>query len=201
MKSNHPNILYYDRHAAEYEARTMLIDMSGIQNEFLSYLQPGACILDAGCGPGRDSQYFIRQGLNVTAFDASYEMVKLARKNSGLHVQQKRLQDLEVENEFDGVWACASLLHLERIELNAVFTKIFKCLKEGGVFYSSFKYGKGKLLSAGRSFTLLDERDLKNLMANNPGFEILKTWKIETDINRQKTVWFNILLRRTAENY
>lgn len=198
MNNNNSNIAYYDDHAEEYASQTLLMDMSAVINEFLIYVPEGGMILDAGCGSGRDSLYFLKSGYQVEAFDASIQIARIARKNTGLAVKNIRFQEMNYDNVFDGVWACASLLHIEKTELNSVFRRIFISLKQGGVFFSSFKYGAGKLLTKGRSFTMFNENDLKNMLKSNPGFELIKTWKNQTILGRQTTNWFNIILRKTS---
>ncbi|MHB8135852.1 MAG: class I SAM-dependent methyltransferase [Anaerolineaceae bacterium] len=196
MKNKNPNIEFYDNHADEYASQTFLMDMSEVIKEFLTYIPKGGTILDAGCGSGRDSLYFLQQGYQVMAFDASIKMTRIARKNTGLAVLNLRFQDMNYDKMFDGVWACASLLHIEKIELNSIFQRIFQSLKQDGIFFSSFKYGTGKLLTKGRSFTMVNEIDLKNILKANPGFELVKTWNNTTTLGRQSTNWYNIILRK-----
>jgi len=198
MKNNNSNIAYYDDHAEEYASQTLLMDMSPVINEFLIYVPEGGTLLDAGCGSGRDSMYFLKNGYQVEAFDASFQIARIARKNTGLAVKNIRFQEMNYDNAFDGVWACASLLHIEKTDLNSVFRRIFISLKQGGVFFSSFKYGTGKLLTKGRSFTMFNENDLKNMLKSNPGFELIKTWNNQTTLGRQTTNWYNIILRKTS---
>ncbi|HJD58451.1 MAG TPA: class I SAM-dependent methyltransferase [Rickettsia endosymbiont of Ceroptres masudai] len=64
----------------------MNADLSDNYKEFISYLAKQAHILDAGCGVGRDIKYFLSQRYQVTAFDGSTEMVKLATKETGINV-------------------------------------------------------------------------------------------------------------------
>jgi hypothetical protein len=40
---------------------------------------------------------------------------------------------MNFENEFDGIWASASLLHIPRDEISNVLTRIAKALKENGM--------------------------------------------------------------------
>ena len=50
----------------------------------------------------------------------------------------KELDEIE---KYDGIWACASILHLPMNELKVVFGKMIKALKRDGIIYTSFKYG------------------------------------------------------------
>ena len=107
-------IQYYNKHADEFVSRTVDIDMSELYPKFTNLLPSGGCILDAGCGSGRDSRYFLSQGFEVVAIDASEEMVKCASKLMGQSAVQMKFEDVTFSNEFDGIWACASLLHVKK---------------------------------------------------------------------------------------
>ena len=49
---------YYDLNAQEFFTDTVDADMSSHYEEFLKLLPENACILDCGCGSGRDAKYF-----------------------------------------------------------------------------------------------------------------------------------------------
>ena len=126
------SISYYDTHAQEFFDSTVHYDLSEIYALFLSHLPKGARILDAGCGSGRDSKYFLSQGYEVEAFDGSLELVKLARQFTGLLVHHKRFEDVVEREVFDGIWASASLLHIPQDALLSVLEKLKAALRPGG---------------------------------------------------------------------
>ena len=82
MMTNEKNqtIAYYDDSANAYADLTLHADMSAIYERFQKYLAPGAAVLDAGCGSGRDSLHFMKAGYAVTAIDASQEMCAFASR-------------------------------------------------------------------------------------------------------------------------
>lgn len=121
-------IAYYDEHAEDYCESTVALDMEALYRPFLELLPEGARILDAGCGSGRDSLYFQGLGYNVTTFDASEEMVRLSSRLLGRRTLKMRFQELAFEEEFDGVWACASLLHVNRGEMKEVLQRLARSL-------------------------------------------------------------------------
>ncbi|MCE2717042.1 MAG: class I SAM-dependent methyltransferase [Pseudomonadota bacterium] len=131
---------YYNAKALDFYDRTINTDMSHVYKKFLQHLPKGAHILDAGCGSGRDSKYFLSKGYEITAFDGSQEMVLLAEKELGKSVLHMLFQDLNFEEKFDGVWACASLLHIPYEETKDVYKRIHNALKPNGVFYASYKH-------------------------------------------------------------
>jgi SAM-dependent methyltransferase len=142
---------YYDENYQEYFNNTIDADMSEMIEKFLSYLKPGARILDAGCGVGRDSKVFLQKGYKVEAFDSSIQMVRLSSEYTGQMTRFLRFEDMDYVDEFDGIWACASLLHVAREDLPDVFRRLERALKKGGVLYASFKVGSD-YSENGRSF-------------------------------------------------
>lgn len=186
---------YYERHAARYFRDTVAVDLSAIRSRFLARIAPGGQVLDAGCGAGRDARAFRDLGFRVTAFDASPALAALAGEYLAQPVRVLRLQDIDWVRQFDGIWACASLLHVPRIELPAVLDRLARALRPGGVLYASFKYGAGEHEQAGRRFTDLDEDGLADLLARSPGWRVLDRW-ISTDCRPAYRTerWFNVLL-------
>src|SRR5262245_44821759 len=105
-------VVYYDAHAAEYARDTLGVQVAPLYEPFLTLVPPGGHVLDVGCGSGRDALAFLGRGFRVTAIDASGEMARLASVQTGQAVAVLRVQELSYEEEFDGIWACASLLHV-----------------------------------------------------------------------------------------
>lgn len=169
---------YYNENSKAFYDRTIHIDMSERCNAFLKLLPEKANILDAGCGVGRDSNYFVQQGHTVTAFDASEEMVKTARKETGLKVSISRFQDLDFNETFDGIWASASLLHVPYNETRSVYQKIHMALKPNGIFYASYKYGADYMQTAERGFWNMTENTIMPYLAGL--FEVI-TMRKEPD--------------------
>ena len=95
------------------------------RSKFLIHVPAGGDILDAGCGSGRDALAFHRAGYRVTAFDASPEMCRMARQYTDLPVIQMTFQEMTWRSAFDGIWACASLLHVPQVELPDVLGTLF----------------------------------------------------------------------------
>jgi SAM-dependent methyltransferase len=87
-----------------------------------------------------------------------------------------RFQDLSWHNQFDGIWACASLLHVPAAELPGVMQRLRNALRPRGILYASFKYGKGEREHRGRRFTDLDEPGLAALLEQPRGLAERETW-------------------------
>jgi SAM-dependent methyltransferase len=192
------NIDFYQKYAGIFFADTVEVDMSPLYRRFLPLLQERARILDAGCGSGRDAKALIELGHQVTAFDASPALVGMAERHVGEPVYCLRFQDVTWQEEFDGIWACASLLHVPAVELPDVTQRLCEALKPTGILYASFKYGSGEREHNGRRFTDLDEPGLAALLRQVPGLKPVDAWTTgDLRPGREAERWLNTLLRRT----
>ena len=193
---NDTNIEYYNQNADAFYESSVGADMSEWQDRFLKHIPAGGRILDAGCGSGRDSKAFIKKGFSVVAFDASREMCKRASELLGQEVWQMRFEEMSFEDEFDGVWACASLLHVNDKDLPEILKKIHKSLKVNGLFYASFKYGEGKRERGERSFIDFTEESIKPILVMSR-FDVIETG-ITSDIRpgRENEKWTNVIARK-----
>jgi SAM-dependent methyltransferase len=166
---------WYDANAESFVARTFGPGMEDDRARFLANVPAGGTVLDAGCGSGRDALAFKRAGYAVSACDGSARLAEIASANTSLAVRHMTFAEMSWEFAFDGVWACASLLHLPAVELPAVLAKIRAALRPGGVFYASFKEGTAERFANGRHFTDLTRPMLRTLLASS-GFEPIGLW-------------------------
>lgn len=174
---------YYDENINEY-VQEWNIDFIKNYNFtdpdiFLSYLQKGDKILDLGCGSGRDSLYFKQKGFKVKSIDGSAKMCEFSSRLLNERVEQINFLELNYENEFDGIFACASLLHLNNIDLLKVLRKIVIALKNNAYLYASFKYGSSERMKKERYFNDMTEEKFNNILNNIHELELIKTWKSE----------------------
>ena len=188
-------IKYYNENAEKYYENTIDVDMSPLYEEFLKHIKENGHILDAGCGSGRDSLYFLKQGYKITAIDASKELSKLSSELIGQDVKCIKFEDINYKNKFDGIWACASLLHVQRKNMEKVLNKLVKSLKTNGILYSSFKYGNKEIHRNGRLFNYYNEKCFKKLINHFKNLSIIKLWKTEDRRkNRENEYWLNTLV-------
>ncbi len=187
---------YYQDNAQTFFDGTVNVDMSSLYETFTTHLAPGARVLDAGCGSGRDAKAFKEMGYQVEAFDASPAMVELAREHTGLPVQRMTFADVDWKEEFDGIWCCASLLHVPAVELPGVMRRLAEALKPGGVWYVSFKYGDGEREVDGRRFTDMDEVKLRGMLGAIPEVEVAEMWVTQDKRPGRDDVWLNGVLRK-----
>ena len=189
---------YYNKHAEEFTASTFEVDMESLYQPFLADLPEGARILDVGCGSGRDTLAFKKKGYQVDAIDYSEELVKKATQLTGIPVRLQSFYEIDADQAYDGIWACASLLHCERTRLKEVTGKLLSALKPNGMLYMSFKYGNGDRQKEGRQFTDLDEEQAKALRKQFNYVQKIKQWiTIDQRPDRQEK-WLNLLWKKYA---
>ena len=188
------NVDYYNENAEAFYIGTVNADMSLWRDKFEAYIPDGGSVLDAGCGSGRDSLAFKNDGYSVLAFDASHEMCRLATKLLAQKVFQMCFEQINYDEEFDGIWACASLLHVSMVELPKTIAKLYKALKKKGVMYASFKYGEGMTRRGERTFSDFTESTVQKLM-KDAEFKIFECG-ITSDIRpgRSEEKWVNVIV-------
>ena len=195
MKKTDATIQYYDENAHAFFENTSNANLISIQNRFLSHIKTGRKILDLGCGSGRDARYFLDRGYEVEAIDGSSEMCRLAATLLSQSVKQMLFQDLQDIDRYDGIWACASILHMKKAELPDMFRKIDVALKKEGVFYTSFKHGTFEGMRNGRYFTDLDKPALELILKDAAVMmKPVDLWlSDDARVERRSEQWFNII--------
>jgi len=192
---------YYNHHAEEFANSTLHVDMESLYQPFLALLPENAHILDLGCGAGRDSLAFKNKGYQVDAIDYSEELVKKATELTGIQVKYQSFYDLNEVAVYDGIWACASLLHCERRRLAEVLKRMLRALKPDGVLYMSFKYGDSDREKDGREFTDLNEQQAQELLAQFDQVSLIQQWITVDKRPEREERWLNILWKNTEFNY
>ena len=186
---------YYNNHADEFIQNTVDVDMSSFYQKFLSYIPTDGSILDAGCGSGRDIKYFLEQGYQVDAYDASETLATKASLYTGIEVLTDTFQSFEPQRNYDGIWACASLLHVPNEELLSVLQRLLCQLKPNGILYFSMKYGHGSHHRNGRMFTDLNEQGLKELLETISTATGLAVWTTEDKRPDRDEKWLNAIVQ------
>lgn len=191
---------YYNDNADAYYSGTIGADVSALYARFEPLLPPRASIIDIGCGSGRDSKHFLSAGFSVTPIDGSHELCKKAEELLGIPVRCMRFQEIDYHEEFDGAWACASLLHVPKAEMPDVIGRISEALKPNGVFYASFKYGDSERESGGRFFSDYTENDLPIFTGFAPPLSLVNYW-ISTDVRQDRAdeKWINVIWKKSKD--
>ena len=190
-------IEYYNENVSKFVNDTQDVVFCATQDLFLSYLNEGNSILDLGCGSGRDTKYFLSKGYKVDAMDGSMEICKVASDYTGINVKCLLFNELDEIDKYDGIWACASILHLDRDDLIDVFHRIARSLKDNGILYTSFKYSEFEGMRNGRYFTDFTIESFNEFQTNIPEFIIEKKW-ITSDVRagREDEKWLNLIMRK-----
>ncbi len=199
VSDRNKTIAYYNQNAASFIAGTVDVDFTKTQEEFLRFLPSGARLLDFGCGSGRDTKYFLEKGFRVEATDGSPEICRATQKFTGIPVRQLLFEELDEKEKYDGIWACASILHLPKDRLPEVFRRMRDALKMHGIIYTSFKYGLFEGERIGRYFTYLTEKSFEEVLAQAEGLEMQETWiSRDARAGRENERWLNVILRKTS---
>ncbi|URN82797.1 class I SAM-dependent methyltransferase [Acetobacterium wieringae] len=198
MRKTNKTLQYYNQTAQSFVQGTIDADLGKLHRRFLKLLPIQAHILDLGCGSGRDAKAFMDAGYQVTAIDGSEGCCRLAGDYIGQPVLCQTFDELDFDQSFDGVWACASLLHVPYAELTDIFERIARALRPGGFLYASFKYGDFEGERNGRYFTDLTEARLAAVLEPVAGLTVVETF-VTGDVRegRGDERWLNIIVNNT----
>ena len=155
-------------------------------------------ILDFGCGSGRDSKYFLEKGYRVDAVDGSEEICKITREYVKIEVKKMLFSELSFVNKYEGIWACSSILHLSKDELQDVLYKMMRALKKEGYIYTSFKYGEYEGYREERYYTDFTENSFAAFIKDFSEIKIVEYW-ISKDVRpgRSEEKWLNLILQKS----
>ncbi|MDD5651278.1 MAG: class I SAM-dependent methyltransferase [Candidatus Nanoarchaeia archaeon] len=177
------NLKGYEKYAKEYAIHTSDKLIQFQLNHFISLLPKNAKVLDAGCGSGRDSEYFAEEKLDVTAIDAVEALLKEAKKN----IKNVKFSVMDMKNlkfnkgSFDGIWCMSSISDIKKNEVSDVFKNFSKVLKENGILYISVREGQDeKVIEKGffndlpRFYAFYQQTEMEEILRNNK-FKILSS--------------------------
>jgi ubiquinone/menaquinone biosynthesis C-methylase UbiE len=191
----------YDRVAAQYAEQNAVMPplLVELATRFLAHLEPGAKVLDAGCGDGRHMAWMEAHGLHVTGIDISTGMLSQARA----HVQGELLQ-MDMCNltfppgSFAGIWCCASLLHIPKAQAPEVLRQMHNVLVPGGILHLGLQEGEGEKwevtrFDVERFFARYTLEEAEALLTQT-GFSVDERHQDTTGPRR----WLNFLARAVA---
>ena len=194
--SQDTTLSWYRENAIQYAEETRNSLVLDALWEFLSRMKEGGTILDYGSGSGRDSAYFINKGFSVDSLDGSAEMKAQAERLFGIKVKLSSFLSLEEKDKYDGIWAQASILHLEEHDLRVALTLIERALKRDGVFYSSFRKGEEDGYEKGRWYTNMTERRFLSFLPASLYVE--KIWESQDVRPGVSRTWLSIICRKKS---
>lgn len=193
---------YYNENAEKYYEQTKNGDMTEAYNHFLVLLSDKAYILDFGCGSGRDSKFFLEKGYTVRAIDGSEKLCELASKYIGQKVDCMKFEELSEESKYDGIWACSSILHVDRKNLPLILKKMINALKEDGIIYTCFKIGDQEIIEDGKYYNYITKEMLENMLRQvYPNSRLVDYYESGTckNVDRPKATWGNYLIKKIVK--
>ena len=129
-------------------------------------IKPGMCVLDAGCGGGRNLVYLLREGYSVFGADADpravAEVRQLARHLPADNFRVEGVEEMSFPDDFADVVLSSAVLHFARDDdrFEAMLRRSWRVLKPGGLFFCRLASDigmEGRFQQiAGRRFRLLD---------------------------------------------
>ena len=194
-------INYYDEHASQYFERTSQVDLAALYKEFLKYIPAGGRIMDLGCGSGRDVKWFREHGYDAYGLDASEDLVKIARNQLGIPVDSGLIEEWVADEIFDGIWCCASLMHLDDISFDRFLSNLRYNLRTGGALFISVKEGIDSGVSEdGRYFRDFNEETLNTFLSHYENLRLEKVWYTKDKLQRESFRWMNAIVTKNEKD-
>jgi len=173
----------YDQIVLEYAKRNhsaMAENLVFLAQELIQHVGTKGYILDMGCGTGRDMAWFESQNANILGIDLSMGMLRYAQANVQGNLISMNMRHLGFCTEiFDGIWCCASLLHLPKSEAIFALQETHRILKTDGMLVLSVQEGSGEqweesyVPNVKRFFARYQANEMKDLLLDN-GFSVRK---------------------------
>lgn len=135
----------YDQLGNNYLKKIEPYPIQEMQN-FMDLLPNRSSVLDVGCAGGRDTKIFADHGFNTTGIDINKNFIKIAKskvpKAKFLVMNAEKLDF--ADKSFDGIYACAILLHVKKEDIPEALDEFKRCLKDHGKLFISVKEGIGE---------------------------------------------------------
>lgn len=164
----------YESVAQQYRARHADREsVAGFLDRFLEAVD-GSRVLDVGCGPGWESATFAEQGYDPVAIDLTPAFLGMAQTVvAGRLVRMDMRQLALADGSVDGLWACASFLHVPRAEAPDTLNEFHRVLASGPIGLA-VKRGEGTITGTtyetdDRQFILYTPDELRD-MVTDAGF-------------------------------
>lgn len=201
-------IAAYSISARDYESRVAGLRHIKEGEFFMENISNGGKILDAGCGDGRDCQVFSERGFKVTGIDLTPEFLEIARSKvplgSFLNMDMRNLNF--PENNFDGVWSCASIVHMDHSGVSKFLAETRRVLRNNGILYIAAKEGGYPSSPSPKTFFFYEKEEIANLINKSGltsiyvtgGNKIEVGGKIHSEVraSRKKIIFSPLTLKR-----
>ena len=197
MKFDKQTIEFYNTNAKKYSSYSYLHEKDKLYQKFLNYLPEKGSILDAGCGAGWDTKFFLSNGYLVTAFDASIKLLEVVGMHKNLEKIESDFLNFKCENIFDGIWASFSLQHLPKNDFKPALKLLKNFLSEAGFFYIGIHEGNKEIRDTlGRYYSYYGESEISGII-QSLNLRIFSLDKLEsTSFDGKKINTMHLLIQK-----
>jgi SAM-dependent methyltransferase len=172
---------------AEWGAGTGADPRQAMLELFATRLEPGAAVVDLGCGDGRASTALLAERFEVTGVDVSGRQIEIARRAvpAATFIEADFTRIDVPAASLSGVTAFYALSHVPREEHAALFARIHGWLRPGGLFLATLGARDnpdwiGDWLGTRMFFSSFDA-DTNRRLLREAGFELLVDDVLETE--------------------
>ncbi len=114
-----------------------------IEKAFSIVKKENPFVLEIGCGNGRDAAEIIKGTSHYLGLDISEELIKIAKtENPKANFEVADIEKYTLPKNIDIIFAFASLLHVNKENVEMILDKAYEALNENGIFFVSLKYGE-----------------------------------------------------------
>ena len=165
MKFDKQTIEFYNTNAQKYSSYSYEHEKGELYQKFLNYLPEKGSILDAGCGAGWDTKFFLKNGYTVTALDASVKLLEVIETHKNLEKIENDFLNFKSKIIFDGIWASFSLQHLPKSDFKPALKLLKNSLSETGFFYIGIHEGNKEIRDTlGRYYSYYGESEISGII-------------------------------------
>ena len=159
------------------------------------------CVLDLGCGPGRDLLAFKQMGHEAVGLEGTPRFAQMARAYSGCEVLEQSFLQMDLPAaHFDGVFANASLFHVPSQALPRVLQQLHAALKPGGVLFSSNPLGDGQEGWSGGRYGVYHSQASWQRYLIDAGFTACEHYYRPTGVPREQQRWLASVWRKPLQS-
>ena len=204
----HKTLSYYENNAKDLSKRYESAKVDNIHALLLNTFPPKSYLLEIGCGSGRDASFMYKNGYNILAIDGSREMIAEAKR---CHPELAgRLEVIKIPNElcfepasFDGVYSIATLMHLDKSEIDQTIEKVVTILKTNGKFFFSVSIQRDDVDDQGkdekgRNFTTMSELEWVKC-CEKYGLQLEHSEITADGLDRDGIVWLTCVVEKIIE--
>lgn len=171
----------YNHIATAYSDSWFNLPPTSLLDKFIYLIKKDDLVMDAACGPGRDTKYFMDHDIKALGIDMSSNMLAEAttRVPEGDFVQMDVRHLAFPKEYFGGVWACAVLVHIPPDEIKTTLRSFNRVLKKGGILFLAFhevensKPLNERISEDGRYFVAYSENKMKEELLYSGFSEII----------------------------